>query len=291
MGNYWKVGVDPGKDWKDGLGWALRVRWLIATGVAKGLGVSVVWKYAGTPIGIAATMVAVSAMAWLIELRFRRIKNLSTGKGLHSLCHSIRNDVYHLELLADQGKESEHSQRYSRFHVDVANRIANYFQKSVGDSTIGCAIRLAHQKRLEDPAQYVTVGRSQELDQNRKDQTEPVPFDTGIANMLRQKAHQGVWAIDDIEQAIKDGQWKRCKTDDFTDVRFLMIAPINTYKVNGERKHMLGILYVTSSQKMLKINQIEPIMAFADLLGMVYPLFTGIFQKADDKTASEVKIS
>ena len=70
--------------------------------------------------------------------------------------------------------------------------------------------------------------------------------------MLRRKNHVGVCGIVSIEEAIADGWWVRSPNDDLTDIRYLLIAPINSYKVTGEKKHILGILYVTSAEAMQK---------------------------------------
>jgi len=62
-------------------------------------------------------------------------------------------------------------------------------------------------------------------------------------------------------------------TDSFTDIKTLMIAPINGYI--DEEKGMVGILYVTSAENPFMQMHLEPLMAFADSLGLVYPFITG----------------
>jgi hypothetical protein len=282
-GNYWTAGIDPQNDWKEGLGVLLRVRWLALIAIVKAVGITTIWSYLGKELGTAAAIVGVSCYIGILVYRKWLIRQLQAGQSFHKTCHSVRDSLYHLQLLARQGKEVEYALEYARFHSEAANRIADFFRDSIGDSTIGCAIRLA-QKIGQDAPNYVTVGRSDSLLPSRKDKTRPIPYDVGIPDMLRRKDHHGVCGISSIEDAIKDGWWIRSPTDELTDVRFLIIAPINSYKVSGEKKHMLGILYVTSAESMLKKAQIEPIKAFADLLGMVYLLVTGSFQK---KTADE----
>ena len=83
----------------------------------------------------------------------------------------------------------------------------------------------------------------------------------------------GCYIINDIPKAIETGIWMETGTDNLPDIRSVMIVPINS-RIGGQ-KQMIGILYVSSAGQPFMQLYIEPLMAFADLLGLVYPMIVG----------------
>ena len=111
------------------------------------------------------------------------------------------------------------------------------------------------------------------LSLQRPSLSEPIPSDKGVALILRSKEFMGCYIIHDIPKAIADGIWMETKTDVLPDIRSVMFVPVNSI-ING-RKHMIGILYVSSAGQPFMQLYIEPLMAFADILGLVYPMIVG----------------
>jgi hypothetical protein len=108
------------------------------------------------------------------------------------------------------------------------------------------------------------------MEPTRKENSEPIPADKGLASALRQKGNLGVFIIRDIAEAVDSGMWMKTKNDSLPDVRTLMVAPINGWE-HGE-KVMIGILYVTSRKNPFAPAHTLPSKAIADLLGLVYPI-------------------
>ncbi len=91
--------------------------------------------------------------------------------------------------------------------------------------------------------------------------------------MFRKKDKVGVCIFRNLAKAIADEAWKEQPNDRLPDIKTVMIAPINGH-IDGQ-KSMLGLLYVSSSGNPFLQLHIEPLMAFADTLGLVYPIITG----------------
>lgn len=111
------------------------------------------------------------------------------------------------------------------------------------------------------------------MDPSRPRSTQPIPSDVGIAKSLADQDLEGVFLIPDIAKAIADKLWMRTTNDDLPDVKTLMVAPINAVQ-QGQRV-MIGILYLTSKEageNALVPADTIPLKAFADALGLVYPL-------------------
>jgi hypothetical protein len=126
---------------------------------------------------------------------------------------------------------------------------------------------------LDGRRQYVTVGRSSNLNPKRKNITVPIEDDAGIAGLLRKRDQAGVSIIRSIPEATKYGAWVKCPSDELPDIKTVMVVPINGYI--GGVKTMIGILYITSPKNPFMQMHVEPAMAFADVLGCVYPVITG----------------
>ncbi len=273
------VSADPLEAWKEGWGWVGRIRAITLTVLLNiALGIVSYWGV-GLSVAVVFVPIAVCCVLVFLTIRKRRIRDVNLGVRLHSLCHSIRDDVASIlnaAIRADTREQvGEYREKLRRFHSDIVEWIALYFQVLVGDQSVNCAIRLAIERDRE--RLYVTVGRSKGMDTYRRESSQPIPSDKGIARALRDKNHRGVCIIRSITQAVSDGIWERTQTDDLHDVRTLMVAPINGYDIGGE-KSMVGILYVTSARDPFHQIHIEPIKAVADLLGLVYPTITGLHE-------------
>jgi hypothetical protein len=83
----------------------------------------------------------------------------------------------------------------------------------------------------------------------------------------------GVVIINSIAAATDAGWWMKSQNDDLSDVKTLMVTPINGWE-HGQ-KVMLGILYITSIQGKFAPIYTLPLKALADALGLVYPIIMG----------------
>lgn len=236
------------------------------------------WSVAVAVFGIGGGLV-IALWAWhqmhVREFECRKSwqkREIDLANKWHQFCVHVREDSCKiLSQVLGTDEPEVYVSSYKSFASSKANRIAEYFQRLVGDPTVNCAIRLADDD--DGDAVYNTVGRSVGMLEKREDFTEPIPADKGIAHALRQRGHRGVCIIDNIEQERLNGVWMETATDDFPDVKTLMVAPINGYDRGS--KCMLGILYVTSQKNVFCDTHTEPVKAFADLLGMIYPIITG----------------
>jgi len=232
--------VDPYEDWKDGLGELFRYRYLLPIVAIEFGGAAWAFQRIGPSWGvpICAVIAVFAAVAWYLRVRW--IQELQIGVAFHGACHFIRDSAAKLEELYIAGKKDEYFVEHDKLHNALANRIADYFQRATRDTTVNCAIRLA----FGDPGNisYITKGRSDGMDLNRKDVSRPIPSDKGLARKLMDEGERGVCHVVDINDAIANNWWMPCPSDKFTDVRFLMVAPINWYDASA-KKTMGGILY------------------------------------------------
>jgi hypothetical protein len=267
----WMPAVDPEKSWQEGWGHLARIRAIFGATIAKAALAAILFLWSNPAYGIAATVVFVATTAGMVLYRRFLIRWVHLGINWHEVAHFIRDESGLILQATSPNEHARYQERYRNFHGQVAERVAIFFRCVCADSRVCCAIRLADTGNgLQE---YVTVGRSTLMDPTRNELTEPVRNNEGICEALRKKASLGVIFIRDIKAAIAQGWWKPCKTDDLPDVKTLLIAPINGYILG--KKSMLGILYVTSPNDAFRQTHAEPLKAFADLLGAVYPLITG----------------
>lgn len=270
--NCWYSEANPSTAWREGFGWLLRFRTVFGATVVEivativSIALNEPW-WVSLALGIAAAITT-----WMIFIiRRLRVRQLWVGKAAHQFFHCLREDVNEIIRIAIDENDPDkalYKHRYRQFHCDAAERIAEYFRNATDDPSIGCCIRLA-----AEPDSYVTYGRSKRLNPNRAQLSQPIPADQGVARLLRIKNKLGVYFFRDIPQAVDVGAWLAMPSDSFTDIKTLMISPINGY-IQGE-KGMVGILYVTSAENPFMQMHLEPLMAFADALGFVYPFITG----------------
>jgi hypothetical protein len=273
----WVPSVDYQRAWREGIGFVGRIRGVVvqalgALGISTAIGTYLKQPHIAVSFGLAA-----GAWIWALYYRFGRIaaRELRVGARLHDVCHHIRDEAVEVRQAVTAGVE-QYRIRYEAFHNNAADRISDYFRASFRDPTINCAVRLAAEENGQRV--YVTAGRSKGMNPNRRHTSKPVAADKGIAARLRSMKHQGVHDIPSIDQAVKMGWWEKCDSDDYDDVKCLLVAPINT--IVGGSKHMIGILFLTARADIFRDREVEPVKAFADLLGLVYRSITLEFEFA-----------
>jgi hypothetical protein len=260
--------VEPAQALNEGWLNIFRIRFLIILGTVFGIvsiflfetGHNFEWKL--------AFVVGVFLIFTLCLTRNFLLQRLYTGIYTHQLTHYVRDEV--INIISSASDVNAYFGKYKSFNNDVAEKIAVLFRKLVLDDSINCGIRLAQE--IDEKDFYVTVGRSKNLDPRRDKISSPISGDEGIPDLLRRQDNKGVCIIRDIDQAVKDGLWKPSESDKFSDLKTLMVAPINGF-VDGQ-KSMLGLLYITSKGNVFRNIHTESCKAVADFLGIIYPIIT-----------------
>ncbi len=276
--------VDPDEEWKKGIIGTL-LKWKQVS-AAIGLDITggvvaylyVHWTAAVLILGVlpfVATVAYITRRNVLVRLR--------SDKRLHLICHETRDDV--AKIAATDARSMQIVTQIEQFHQRTVDRVSLFFRELLEDPTANCVIRLASISECGN--EYVTKARSDGLENaTRTLNTEPLPFDKGLAAALRSKDFVGVYIIHEIVAAIEAGIWMRTKNDDLKDLTTLMVAPINGYE--STQKVMLGILYVCSKKKdVFSPGHALPLKAVVDLLGTVYPSLISRAAKARKPKVSQ----
>ena len=270
--------VSPHTAWQDAPAFFwLRKRGITLAGVIDGIVGLVVGLGLGPVLGTAVT---VAGLGLVIGLYYRReyyIKEARACDRWHKICHHLRDQaqrVVETALIDDSVPERKirYVERYQRFMDDTVERIAEFFRALTDDQEVNCALRLAEKR--SDGMVYATVARSKGMHEGRKTESQAIPYDQGIAQALRTRKQKGVIIIRDIPAEISDGNWHQCASDRFSDVKTLMIAPVNGFE--SISKSMLGMLYITAPDDPFRRMHTESLKAAADLLGLVLPTITGL---------------
>ncbi len=180
----------------------------------------------------------VSFAVGLFYLRNRSRRSLDMKYQLHMIAHEIRDKhcvIKSATLLPDIKQISN----------ELCDLIQRYFDILIPNKHIGTALRLA--RKVDGKTVYETVGRSG-LNKNREITSEPLKANEGIARVLQDdKGRKGVLIYNDLEAAAKSGAFVRKENDrNFDEIETLMVAPVNGW--DGEKKSMLGMLYITSDE-------------------------------------------
>ncbi|MCD0459097.1 hypothetical protein [Roseiconus lacunae] len=208
--------------------------------------------------GIAFIIVG-SGLGWMFWVRrsdFR--KRTRSDAKLHSFFHELRDEIP--AVLA----ESNPKQRGSHLNHLVerlTQEIAGYYRALKRNDEIDCIIRIANGN-----GEFITRGRSDGLEKSRKEKSEPIHMNEGLAAALRTKDARGVYIIRSIPEATSRGLWKRTATDDCLDVNALLACPV--VAVDHGTRAMIGILCVTAKRDVFDVTDTVPIKAFADCFGM-----------------------
>ena len=270
--------ISPSEAWKERWGWFLRIRGIITEVIISLCLISISHYYQlNLTYVLFFFITGLFGCGLLFVLRYERMREARMNKDIHELCHSVRDNAVGIINKALSGSP-DYLLRFENFHQDVVDRVATYFRNSLKDGTIKCAIRLAKEIILDGAVTqgYVTVARSKGMDASRAELSVPIPSDKGVALMLRQKNNKGVYICRNIPEAIREGTWLETPTDKLSDIKTVMIAPINGYVNIGEQKSMLGLLYIGSEKNSFRQINVEPLKAIADILGFVYPIITGV---------------
>lgn len=184
-------------------------------------------------------IISLFLLASLYYLRVRSRRSLDMKYGLHMIPHTLRNQYCEI-------KSKSQKTDIEAISDVLCEKIQRYFSILIPRTHIGVALRLANMEAGKKI--YETVGRSC-LDQHRKDTSQHLPSDVGIARVLQDdKGKKGTLVYNDLEAASKAGAFK--KDDNYNeypkDIKTMMVAPVNGW--DGEKKSMLGILYVTSDE-------------------------------------------
>ncbi len=285
--NQWIHSVSPDEAWKEGLGWIVRLRTIIGVSIADFVSICVALRL-GAEWYVWATiaLIGLTAIACLLVLRRVWTDVVYVGASLHRLCDSMREDVAKIIAVAispSPGSVLVYTERSKQFHNDVCDRIADFFRHMLKDHSINCAIRLASQK--DGSQAYKTSGWSKGMILSRREESAAIPDDKGVARYLRQRKKRGVFIVRDIPKAIEDGVWLPTPTDTLPDVITQIIVPINGYvftppmndglQESQTEKIMIGLLHITSMKNVFQKVHLEPAMAIADILGLVYPMIGG----------------
>lgn len=256
--------IDPQKAWLEGWsGTVTRIRSIVGALAGEFGLAAVLWLYVHWTAGVVGFGLSIAYGIVVCFIRRTILREIASDDLWHTFAHKTRDDA--AKILKNPAATYRD---VNRFTASSCQRIAKYFREKRCDPSVCCAIRLA--QLVHSQKCYVTKGRSDGFDTARDERSKPIPADKGIANALRQKGTQGVIGIDDIADATKNGFWYPSSADDLPDVRFVLISPINGYE--GNVKSMWGMLSITSKKRVFRARDTIPLRAFADTLGMIYPV-------------------
>ncbi|WP_144043534.1 hypothetical protein [Rhodopirellula baltica] len=225
------------------------------------------------PVSLLLVGLASIGMLWFLRLRY--LRKLDVDERLHCFLHGLRDRVP--QILAAPPKSVTRAERLASTMTWTSQQLASYYRDAKSNTTINCAIRL-----VDDKGDYHTRARSENMDPNRVQNTEPIPGQSGLAKALRSYESQGVFLIPTIKDAVDYSIWKPNATDNYPDVVSLMVAPINAIE-RGDRA-MVGILYLTAKKKDFAPFDTLSCKAFADTIGLVVSAVAESEAKAFDKT-------
>lgn len=246
------------------------------------------WSISPTNIvshcSVALVVLLVSAFFYL---RHRSIRSLSIKAQLHEIAHHLRDGVSELfrRTSAPSGRPKKNDPRSEAKHiVDFANSVSDkardYFRLLIGDQTIECAIRLAHEYPCLGGSpilKYRTVGRSSGLSAKRKTTSEPIPHNSGIPKFFRSvHDNQGILFYQDITTAISKDVFHKTKNEDHypNDIITMMVAPLNGW--DGNSNDMIGLVYITSRKsKVFNAAHVDAMKFIADSLAGAFVAMLG----------------
>ncbi len=241
----------------------------------------------GGLIGRSSLVGLLMCILCFIYLRRRSVRSLAVKASLHDMSHHLRDQISELfrRTSGSCGKPKKsdapaEARNIVSFAHSFADKTRDHFRLLTGDSTIECAIRLAHQYPLSgggNKLMYRTVGRSSGLNPKRKASSQPIPFDSGIPKFFRSEhGGQGVLFYSEITKAIAQGAFlKTANEETFSEeIVTMMVAPLNGW--DGNSNDMIGILYVTSRRKKgFKPTQVDSMKFVADALAGAFIAMLG----------------
>lgn len=265
---------DTTESWQEGWGRFLRLRYLISLTSLKTVIVVVGFFELELPLAIAVFIVLATCLSAIFALRYCRVMVASVNSAFHDLTHTTRDQISYVLASA---KDGAYKYAFQEFNSNITENLALIFRKVLNNKGITCAIRLAV---IEDKKEYYrTVGRSSGFDLTRKDNSQLLPSNEGVARILRQKNQLGVLIVNDIKEAIGRNTWFETKNDSLPDIKSVMVAPINGYV--KDNKSMVGLLFIGAKKDLFTQFHVDIVRAFSDYLGTVYPLIIGRVEKED----------
>ena len=194
---------------------------------------------------------------------------------LHRISHYVRDNQHAVLEGFRVDSEAGVAKIDDLFAPNTANNIAEYYQTRLRDTSVGCCIRtlVVEEDCKKKPERWFrTMARSKNLFPQRASYSEPIRADEGIARLFKDKNGFGVCVITDLRKAIDiDKIWKETPTDEYSDIRYLMIAPINGFEMGSMDKKTFGLLYISSAHRPIPETFCHSLKAIADLLGMALP--------------------
>ena len=277
--------VNPDTDWKWGIvGDLTTIRGMLKYVSLSSVVSAATFTWAHWIFGVSALTVVICGGVIVFVICRQRKERLKTDHRFHQFYHLTRDDF--AQILFSQKNGPERAMRLERFHRDTVQRLALFYRDLLNDETVNCAIRLAEmvkdQNAESDQEAYVTKGRSDGMSIERQNGTKPIPGDKYLANALRSQKSLGVYIIHDIQVAADAAMWLKSENDNLQDVKTLMIAPINGWE--STTKVMVGILYVTSAKDPFLPHHSSSLKAFADSLGMIYPILLRLIEAKAKKS-------
>jgi len=268
--------VDPSTAWLTGFkGYFLRTRG-IATWALSTFGGATIAGLKQFPIEIVLLFVIAGfiGVVALVLVRQSTLRLITCSKLEHEFNHYLRDEVAGICSSGDSVASA--SERFRAFNETLAEKVAEYYREIKRDRKITCSIRIATEAVASEGGgkEYVTVGRSTGQDILRKEFSKPVPHDEGVPNKFITKKFVGVYIIGSIQAAIKAGDYLHTPNDDRKDTQACLIAPINGWE--NRQKVMVGMICIGHPQlSYFEAKDTVPLKAFADLLGLVYPIIIG----------------
>jgi hypothetical protein len=194
----------------------------------------------------------------------------------HWICHYLRDHKHEVREAFNESKVLGVTKIHDVFGQSTVDNIATYFQHRLRDATAGCCIRILVLDQRPDGSKvwtYKTLARSKKLNNaQRKANSVTLLANEGIAQLFHEHGCFGVCFINDIDKAGKvDKVWKDTPNDRFTDIRYLMVAPINGFEPGSTERKIFGFLYVTSSTRPIPQTYVHIAKALVDTLGSVLP--------------------
>jgi hypothetical protein len=217
------------------------------------------------------SIIAVLAVSFFganfLNLRNRTLRSLDISHILHQLSHQIRDE--HSRLFKKLSSKQKASPDGCLSHISGTLEVSkDYLEKITQDKSIELAVRLAfpHQEE-QGNILYKTIARTKGL-HNNEWPSEPIAADEGIPRcLIEDRKDHNVLIYRDIKKAIQKKIFHETnREEEFTnEIKSLMVAPLKAW--DGNKKSMIGILYVTSGyKKAFREEHIDSMRFIADQL-------------------------
>jgi hypothetical protein len=272
--NYEIQTVGPG-NWSDGLFPRFLKRFLAVLLSLAGSVFSFLTEHG--VIGYVLLSIAVLAcsnmIAVAVTIRRYRIKTSNIGVRIHDIEHLVRE---HLPQIARRARDRvERDREVLRFWELLAQEVSEYFSVVFHnrDGRTGCLIWLTDGEYLH------LAGRGGEISSDcvTRHCSIATGADRGIVQRIIEKMKQtGVFVINDLDEALRQGDWNHIGLENLACVNCVAVAPINAPPSPHGTRRLLGLLMITTDrQGAIQPIHGECIKAMADRLA-AYSLMTEV---------------